>query len=131
MAQVHMAQVAVVPNVAAAMLCASDAPATRPPTTCDGRSNTRMSRIEVTHACAATKWAIARRQRAGAISAAAAHAVPIAPTAHGPNMSPSGGSITVSAVPTSSAASSTSAQRARRAFGVTTRRTAPHSGVPM
>jgi len=131
MAHVHTAQVAVVPNVAAAMLCASDAPAIWPPTTCEGRSSTRMSRIELTHDCAAMKWAIASCQRAGTTRAAAAHAAPIAPTAHGPNGSPLGVSITVSAVPMSSAASSSRAHRASRAFGVTTSSTAPHSGVPM
>jgi len=121
----------VVPNVAAAMLWASDAPATLPPTTCDGRSSTRISRIELTHDCAAMKWAIASRQRAGTTSAAAAHAPPIAPTAHGPNVSPSGMPITVSDVRISSAASTSSAQRASRAFGVTTSSMAPHRGVPM
>ena len=119
------------PNVAAAMLCASDAPATWPPTSCEGRSSTRISRIELTHDCAAAKCAIARRQRAGTASAAAAHAIPMAPTAHGPNTSPAGVSITVSEVPISSAARRSSAQRASRAFGVTTSSTAPHSGVPM
>jgi len=120
-----------VPNVASAMLWASDAPAIRPPTTCDGRSSTRMSRIALTHDCAAMKCAIASRQRPGTNSAAAANAAPIAPIAHGPNMSPSGVPITASAVHDSSSASSSSAQRAMRAFGVTTSSTAPHSGVPM
>ncbi|HEX2686203.1 MAG TPA: hypothetical protein VHN14_06275 [Kofleriaceae bacterium] len=77
------------------------------------------------------KCAIARRQRAGTSKAAAAHAVPIAPTAQGPKASPSARSITVSAVLIRSAASTSSTHRARRAFGVTARRMAPHSGVPM
>ena len=120
-----------VPNVAAAMAWASEASASLPPTICAGRSSTRMSRIASTHACAAMKWAIASESRAGTVIAAAAHAAPIAPIAHGPNGSPPGMSITASAVPTISAASTRSARRAHRASGVATRSRAPHSGVPM
>jgi hypothetical protein len=92
-----------VPNVAIAMLCASDAPTASPPTTCDGRNSTRMSSSALTHACAATKCAISNRQRAGA-NAVAAIAAPIAPIAHGPNVLPLGDEIKVSALATSSAA---------------------------
>jgi hypothetical protein len=54
-AHVHTAQSAVVPNVDAAMLVASEDAALEPPTTCDGRSSTRMSSSALMHACAATK----------------------------------------------------------------------------
>jgi len=80
-AHVHTAHGAAVPNVAIAMLCASEAPATWPLTTCDGRISTRMSSSALQQACAARKWAPSRRSRAGKASAHTSTTPPIAPIA--------------------------------------------------
>jgi len=120
-----------VPNVAAAIVCASDAPASWPLTTWAGRSSTRMSSSALTHACAATKCATATRQRPGNASAATSAAPAIATTAHRPKSSPFGAATTVIALSASNPASTSIAVRAVRALGVTTSSAAPHSGVPM
>jgi len=114
-----------------AMLWASERPASWPPTTCDGRSSTRMSSSALTHAWAAMKCAVASCQRSGNTSAHAATATPNTPIAHGPNASSGSAATTVNALRIKRPASTSSARFALRAVGVITSSTAPHSGVPM
>jgi len=120
----------VVPNVARAMLCASDSVG-MPLTICCGRNSTRMSSSALTHDCAAMKCATATRHRPGSTIAEVANTAAMPPTAHSPNASSGGVAITKIALSASTPASASIATRADRAVGVTTSNSAPHSDVPM